>query len=46
MTIKKISVFCGAHFGKSPAYNDAAKEIGKLLANKKIELVFGGAMLV
>ena len=24
MTIKKISVFCGAHLGKSPAYNDAA----------------------
>ena len=42
MTIKKISVFCGAHLGKSPAYNDAAKEIGKLLASKKIELVFGG----
>ena len=32
MTIKKISVFCGAHLGKSPDYKIAAQQIGKMMA--------------
>ena len=42
MTIKKISVFCGAHFGKSPEYKIAAEQIGKLMAEKNLEVIFGG----
>ena len=42
MTIQKISVFCGAHMGKSPAYKKAAEDIGILFANKGLEGVFGG----
>ena len=42
MTIQKISVFCGAHMGKSPAYKAAAEDLGKLLASKGLEVVFGG----
>jgi len=42
MTIKKISVFCGAHIGKSPAYKEAAIELGKLMAEKDLEVIFGG----
>jgi hypothetical protein len=34
MTIKKISVFCGAHLGKSPDYKIAAQQIGKMMAGK------------
>ena len=42
MTIKKISVFCGAHLGKSLEYKIAAEEIGKLMAEKNLEVIFGG----
>jgi uncharacterized protein (TIGR00730 family) len=42
MTIKKISVFCGAHLGKSPEYKIAAEQIGKLMAEKNLEVIFGG----
>ena len=42
MTIKKISVFCGAHVGKSSNYKTAGKQIGKLIAEKGLELIFGG----
>jgi len=37
MTIQKISVFCGAHMGKSPDYKNAAEELGELLASKNLE---------
>ena len=42
MTIKNISVFCGAHLGKSPEYKIAAEQIGKLMAEKHLEVIFGG----
>tara|TARA_B110000008_G_C16912469_1_gene541291 strand:+ start:360 stop:962 length:603 start_codon:yes stop_codon:yes gene_type:complete len=42
MTVKKISVFCGAHLGKSPEYKIAAEQIGKLMAEKNLEVIFGG----
>ena len=42
MTIKKISVFCGAHLGKSSEYKIAAEQIGKLMAEKNLEVIFGG----
>jgi hypothetical protein len=42
MTIQKISVFCGAHMGKSSDYKNAAENLGKLLANKNLEVIFGG----
>ena len=39
MTIKKISVFCGAHVGKSSNYKTAGEQIGKLIAEKGLELI-------
>ena len=42
MTIKKISVFCGAHLGKSLDYKIAAQQIGKMIAEKGLEVIFGG----
>ena len=42
MTIKKISVFCGAHVGKSSNYKTAGEQIGRLIAEKGLELIFGG----
>jgi len=40
---KRICVFCGSAFGERPAYRAAAKEVGRLLAEKGIGLVYGGA---
>ena len=36
-----ICVFCGMASGLNPAYYAAARDMGKLLAEKKITLVFG-----
>lgn len=41
--MKSIVVFCGSSAGNKPAYANAAKEIGSLLANKGIRVVYGGA---
>ena len=39
----RICVFCGTNAGERPEYGAAARELGKLLADKGIELVYGGA---
>jgi uncharacterized protein (TIGR00730 family) len=41
--MKRICVFCGSSPGVRPEYVQAAKELGELLARKKIGLVYGGA---
>lgn len=38
-----MCVFCGSSPGRIPAYQDAAREVGKTLAERGIELVYGGA---
>lgn len=38
----RITVFCGASNGIDPVYQQAAKTLGTLFAEQKIELVFGG----
>ena len=42
MKIKSIAVFCGAHLGNDPVYEEKAKEISQLIASKGINVVFGG----
>ena len=42
MKIKSIAVFCGAHLGNDPIYEEKAKEISQLIASKGINVVFGG----
>lgn len=37
-----ICVFCGARFGSDPAAREVAQQLGDLLANKRIALVYGG----
>ncbi|MBN2175151.1 MAG: TIGR00730 family Rossman fold protein [Bacteroidales bacterium] len=41
--MKSICVFCGSSSGKNPLYGKAARELGKLLAEKYITLVYGGS---
>lgn len=40
--IKSISVFCGSSIGNNPVYKQAAEELGHLLAEHDITLVYGG----
>ncbi|WP_342388464.1 TIGR00730 family Rossman fold protein [Salinicoccus bachuensis] len=42
MKINNITIFCGAHTGSDPVYEERAYALGQLLAEKGIGLVFGG----
>ena len=37
-----LCVFCGARFGADPGYRDVATGLGRLLADNKVTLVYGG----
>ena len=41
--IKSICVFCGSSTGLMPEYTQAARELGTLMAQKGITLVYGGS---
>jgi len=41
--INRICVFCGTNTGSRPDYGAAARELGRILAEQGIELVYGGA---
>lgn len=43
MTIKSIAVFCGSKTGVNPLFAQHAVALGKLLAENKINLIYGGA---
>ncbi|MBV8516083.1 MAG: TIGR00730 family Rossman fold protein [Acidobacteria bacterium] len=40
--IDRICVFCGSNNGSDPAYVEAARSLGQLLAREGIALVYGG----
>ena len=40
--MKRICVFCGSSPGAKPEYLEAARELGRALADKNIGLVYGG----
>jgi uncharacterized protein (TIGR00730 family) len=39
----RVCVFCGSSPGKGPSYQDAAREVGTVFAERGVELVYGGA---
>ena len=39
--MKRICVFCGSNAGHNPLYRSAAEKLGRLLAERGIELVYG-----
>ena len=41
MAIRSLCVFCGSSFGNRPEYSAAAAEVGRLLAERGIRLVYG-----
>jgi uncharacterized protein (TIGR00730 family) len=42
MGVKHVCVFCGSRTGDGPAYVEAARQLGQLLAARHLRLVFGG----
>ncbi len=40
--ITSLCVFCGSRFGNDPAYEQTARELGAVMADKGIRLVYGG----
>jgi uncharacterized protein (TIGR00730 family) len=40
--LRAVCVFCGSQSGRSPAYAEAARALGRELAARGIELVYGG----
>jgi len=43
--MKSICVFCGSGLGTNPQFKKAAVELGKLMAERNIELIYGGAKI-
>jgi uncharacterized protein (TIGR00730 family) len=41
--MNRICVFCGTNPGSRPDYGSAARDLGQILAEQGIELVYGGA---
>jgi uncharacterized protein (TIGR00730 family) len=44
-TIRTICVYCGSGPGKSPAFAEAARRFGRVLAENGVGLVYGGGSL-
>jgi uncharacterized protein (TIGR00730 family) len=40
-SMKRVCVFCGSAVGMRPVHADGARELGRLLASRGMELVFG-----
>ena len=40
--MKSVVVFCGSRHGEKPQYAEAAHELGKLIAQRGLTLVYGG----
>lgn len=43
--LRTICVYCGSGPGKNPAFVEAAREFGKILAKNNIELIYGGGSI-
>lgn len=43
--LQRVCVFCGSSFGRQPAYETAAQDVGSLLSERGIGLVYGGSKL-
>src|SRR5215204_6433286 len=42
MPVHSLAVFCGSHVGNNPIYVKHANELGQLMAEKNISLIYGG----
>ncbi len=42
MELSKVCVYCGSSAGSNPVYMQAANDLGKEIANRRLTLVYGG----
>jgi uncharacterized protein (TIGR00730 family) len=42
MQMRKICVFCGSSMGLAPAYQKATRDLGRVLVQHQMDLVYGG----
>jgi uncharacterized protein (TIGR00730 family) len=45
VTIKRLAVYCGSATGADPLFADAARELGRVMVERELELVYGGGRL-
>ena len=45
MTIKRLAVYCGSAAGSDPRFEEAARELGRVMVERDLELVYGGGRL-
>lgn len=45
MNLKSVCVYCGASPGRLDAYADSARALGKVLVDRDIRLIYGGASI-
>lgn len=45
MATRRVCVYCGSSTGKNPLFADKARRLGKELASRHIELVYGGGSI-
>ena len=43
--MNSLCVFLGSSIGNDKSFSEAAKNLGKFLANKKVEIIYGGACI-
>lgn len=43
--MRRICVYCGSSPGRNPAYREAARELGRNMAGRGLDLVYGGASI-
>lgn len=42
MSLRSVAVFCGSSSGRAPAYRESAETVGRVLAERGIDVVYGG----
>ena len=42
MPIQSLAIFCGSKHGNNPLYAEHARELGKILAERNVTLIYGG----
>ena len=45
MNIKRIAVYCGSAAGSDPAFADAARDLGRVMVEQGLDLIYGGGRL-
>ena len=45
MNVRRLAVYCGSAAGSDPRFEEAARELGRTMAERGVDLVYGGGRL-